>query len=198
MIEDHLNNSVFTAKNHYLSHMAYMTRLMGPMKHYSCRPTERTIKSFTTNIRSTTNPGVNSSNILFGRATTNQHGLQELVSGSVDPEVEPLPGNVSFLELADGQDNYPQLWDPSQKETMLIDGEVMPGLSDNVLLSAVQSYYRRLYPGQPVHCSVNTVRLAGRMWSDSNVYSSRLYRNQHQQVTAADNFVLFEAGRNGR
>ncbi|KAG1438312.1 hypothetical protein G6F56_012691 [Rhizopus delemar] len=81
---------------------------------------------------------------------------------------------------------------------MLIDGEVMPGLSDTVLFSAINSYYRRLYPGQPVYPTVNLVRLAGRMWSDSNVFSSRLYRSQHQQVTAADNFVLFEAGRNGR
>ncbi|KAG1438887.1 hypothetical protein G6F56_012486 [Rhizopus delemar] len=176
--------------------MADMTRKMGPMKHYSCRSTERTIKSFTSNVRSTTRPGVNSSNILFDRANSNQYGIQELVNGI--EESSSSTDAATFLQLSDDEGTFPQLWDPSQNQTILGDGEAMAGLSDDVLLSAIRSYYHRLYPDEQVYDITNTIRFTGRMWSDSNIYSSKLYREQHHQTTSADNFVLFEAGRNGR
>lgn len=176
--------------------MADMTRKMGPLKHYSCRSTERTIKSFTSNVRSTTRPGVNSSNILFDRANSNQYGIQEIINGMGEPS--STTDATTFLELPNNEGTFPQLWDPNQNQTVFGDGEVMAGLSDGVLLSAIRSYYHRLYPDQQVQSINNTIRLTGRMWSDSNIYSSKLYREQHHLTTSADNFVLFEAGRNGR
>ncbi|KAG1436096.1 hypothetical protein G6F56_013708 [Rhizopus delemar] len=158
--------------------MADMTRKMGPMKHYSCQSTERTIKSFT---------------II---ANSNQYGIQELVHGI--EESSSSTDAATFLQLSDDEDTFPLLWDPSQNQTILGDGEAMAGLSDDVLLAAIRSYYHRLYPDEQVYDITNTIRLTGRMWSDSNIYYSKLYREQYHQTTSADNFVLFEAGRNGR
>ncbi|KAG1436691.1 hypothetical protein G6F56_013450 [Rhizopus delemar] len=123
--------------------MADMTRKMGPLKHYSCRSTERTIKSFTSNVRSTTRPGVNSSNILFDRANSNQYGIQEIINGMGEPS--STTDATTFLELPNNEGTFPQLWDPNQNQTVFGDGEVMAGLSDGVLLSAIRSYYHRLY-----------------------------------------------------
>ncbi|KAG1455590.1 hypothetical protein G6F56_007030 [Rhizopus delemar] len=119
--------------------MADMTKKMGPMKHYSCRSTERTMKSFTSNICSTTRPGVNSSNILFDRANSNQYGIQEITNGNGEPS--STTNATTFLELPNDEGTFPQLWDSIQNHAALV---------------------------------------------------------MHHLTTSADNFVLFEAGRNGR
>ncbi|KAG1444471.1 hypothetical protein G6F56_010284 [Rhizopus delemar] len=151
---------------------------------------------FTSNVRSTTRPGVNSSNILSDRANSNQYGIQEIINDMGEPS--STTDATTFLELPNNEGTFPQLWDPNQNQSIFGDGEVMAGLSDGALVSAIRSYYHRLYPDQQVQSINNTIRLTGRMWSDSNIYSSKLYREQHHSTTSADNFVLFEAGRNGR
>lgn len=187
--------AVFTIKNHYLSHVEYITRKMGPMKHYSCRSTERTIKTFTRDIGSSTHAGVNSSNLLFNRMNMRQYGLQQLLLEY--DTLNQAPSNQSYTILSLPDPFSPQLWYADIRQTIIIDnGEFLPGLPNTIIKSCLQSYYRRLFPGRSIE-SFNQVAItvAGKMWSDSIVYSSKLHRDKKHQETAADNFVLFEAGR---
>lgn len=169
---------------------------MGPMKHYSCRSTERTIKSFTSDVRSTTHPGVNTSNLLLDRVNANQHGLQEAIS--MDEEDIPSAAPDSFIELPMEDGVSPQLWDPYKQVSISTEDEIMPDLPGSVVSAAIRSYYRRLYPTRQVLPLEPLILIAGRMWSDSITYSSRLYRTKKHLVTRADNYVLFEAGVHGR
>ncbi|KAG0732168.1 hypothetical protein G6F23_014586 [Rhizopus arrhizus] len=64
------------------------------------------------------------------------------------------------------------------------------------LVVALRSYYRRLYGDQSIiDIEANPVLFAERLWTDSMVISSLLYRRKKRLTIAADNFVLFEAGR---
>ncbi|KAG1463916.1 hypothetical protein G6F56_005190 [Rhizopus delemar] len=101
-----LNVSVFTSKNHYLSHMELMTRQMGPMKQYSCRSTERTIKTFTNRVRSTTHPGVNSTNFSLHEINIRQEGLRKALHVDETPSI----GHESSIVLSLEEEDTPELW----------------------------------------------------------------------------------------
>lgn len=171
---------------------------MGPLKNYSCRSTERTIKTFTNDVRSTTHPGVNSSNILTDRINLRQVGLQEALATEHEqsgPSNRPSAAD-SFLELPSDDPNAPQLWHPIGDAILLNDGEVMPGLSCSTFRNALSRYYQRSFSPQELTSLESTsIQLAGQFWSNSNVYSSKLYRDKKHLTAGADNYVLFEAGR---
>ncbi|RCH89419.1 hypothetical protein CU098_009785 [Rhizopus stolonifer] len=66
------------------------------MKHYSRRSTERTIKSFTSDVKSTTHPGVDTSNLLLHRVSTSQNGLQDAML----MDEEDIPSAALTLSLS--------------------------------------------------------------------------------------------------
>ncbi|KAG1435965.1 hypothetical protein G6F56_013756 [Rhizopus delemar] len=138
---------------------------MGPMKNYSCRSTERTIKSFTNEVRSTTHPGINCSNILTDRINMRQVGLQEaLEAGNEEPVSSSRPIPNSVVSLPSDGPNSPQLWYPSGGEIELLDGEVMSGLEDVTLKRCLLSYYRRISPEHVlVTLDSSTIQLAGQV-----------------------------------
>lgn len=74
----HINGRVFTTNNHYLTHVAALTRLMDPLKSYSAHSTERTIKKFSNLIASKTKPGINSTNILLKLTNYNSNLIRQL------------------------------------------------------------------------------------------------------------------------
>ena len=104
----------------------------------------------------------------------------------------------SFIELPMEDGVSPQLWDPYTQVSVSSEEEIMPGLPGSIASAAIRSYYRRLYPTRQVLPLEPLILIAGRMWSDSITYSSRLYRTKKHLVTRADNYVLFEAGVHGR
>lgn len=170
-----------------------MIRKMGPMKNYSCRSTERTIKTFTYNVKSTTHPGVNSSNLLLRGINMQQTGLQEALNTSESSSSNMSDGcNILSLE----NDDTSQLWYASQQRIILEQGDIIPNLSHAMVKTALVSYYQRVNGTRHIaSLGQIDITIAGKMWLNSNVYSSKMYRNKHHQITAADNYVLFEAGR---
>ena len=104
----------------------------------------------------------------------------------------------SFIELPMEDGVSPQLWDPYTQVSVSSEEEIMPGLPGSIASAAIRSYYRRLYPTRQVLPLEPLILIAGRMWSDSITYSSRLYPTKKRLVTRADNYVLFEAGVHGR
>lgn len=116
----------------------------------------------------------------------------------MDEEDIPSAAPDSFIELPMEDGVSPQLWDPYKQVSISTEDEIMPDLPGSVVSAAIRSYYRRLYPTRQVLPLEPLILIAGRMWSDSITYSSRLYRTKKHLVTRADNYVLFEAGVHGR
>ncbi|CAO3693744.1 unnamed protein product [Rhizopus stolonifer] len=116
----------------------------------------------------------------------------------VDEEDIPAAAPDSYIELPIEDGVSPQLWDPYTQMTINTEDELMPGLSGSSVASAIRSYYRRLYPTEQVLPLEPSILIAGRMWSDSIIYSSRLYRTKKHLVTRSNNYVLFESGVHGR
>ncbi|KAG0804957.1 hypothetical protein G6F19_014107 [Rhizopus arrhizus] len=103
---------------------------------------------------------------------------------------------ASFISHPSGNDQYPQLWDPADQVYLLSNGLITPDMRNQDLVVALRSYYRRLYGDQSIiDIEANPVLFAERLWTDSMVISSLLYHRKKRLTTAADNFVLFEAGR---
>ncbi|KAG0880937.1 hypothetical protein G6F34_013743 [Rhizopus arrhizus] len=172
-----------------------MTRQLGPLKHYSCRSTERTIKEFANKIKSTTKPGVNSSNVLLNTINLQQYGITASLTNNDQMNLDQS-SPASFISHPSGNDQYPQLWDPADQVYLLSNGLITPDMRNQDLVVALRSYYRRLYGDQSIiDIEANPVLFAERLWTDSMVISSLLYRRKKKLTTAADNFVLFEAGR---
>lgn len=100
--------------------------------------------------------------------------------------------------LSDGPNSL-QLWYPSGGEIELPDGEVMSGFENAILRRCLLSYYKRSFPEfEVVTLGSSTIQLAGKIWSDSNVYSSKMLRDKKNLNATASHYMLFEAGRYGR
>ncbi|KAG1494880.1 hypothetical protein G6F46_007892 [Rhizopus delemar] len=168
-----LSAKVFTVNNHYLGHLGHMTRQLGPIKNYGCRSTERTIKEFANKIKSTTKPGVNSSNVLLNTVNLQQYGITTSLSNNDQVNIDQNPP-MSFISHPSGNDQFPQLWDPAGEAYLLSNGVIIPDLRDQDLVHALLSYYRRLY-------------------GDRSIID--IGSNHVLLTTAPDKFVLFEAGR---
>lgn len=172
-----------------------MTRQLGPLKNYSCRSTERTIKEFANRIRSTTKPGVNSSNVLLNTVNLQQYGITTTLANDSQVNIDQSPP-TSFISHPSDNDLYPQLWDPADQPYSLSNGLITHDLRDQDLVHSLLSYYRRLYGDRSImNIGTNSVLFADRLWTDSVVISSLLYRKKNRLITAADNFILFESGR---
>ena len=171
-----------------------MIRELGPLRSYSCRPSERNIKSHTNHIRSTTNPGANASNILLNQRNMESYGLNQMMHEHSHDSTQAASQN-SFLSHPSGNPDYPQLWEPHSEYVTMGDSMLCAGLRGYSVADALRSYYRRLFKSQsPVLLDSNKIKLADRLWIDSDVISSTLYRQRKSLTTRANNFVLFESG----
>ncbi|EIE92392.1 hypothetical protein RO3G_17263 [Rhizopus delemar RA 99-880] len=140
-------------------------------------------------------PGVNSSNVLLNTINLQQYGITTSLANN-DQVNADQSSPVSFVSHPSGNDQFPQLWDPADEAYLLSNGVITPDLRDQDLVVALRSYYRRLYGDQSIiDIGTNSILFAERLWTDSIVISSLSYRKKKTLTTAADNFVLFEAGR---
>ncbi|KAG1437913.1 hypothetical protein G6F56_012871 [Rhizopus delemar] len=126
-----------------------------------------------------------------------QVGLQEaLEAGNEEPVSSSRPIPNSVISLPSDGPKSPQLWYPSGGDIELLDGEVMSGLEDATLKRCLLSYYQRISPEHVlVTLDSSTIQLAGQVWLNTNVYSSKIFRDKKHLNATADHYVLFEAGR---
>ena len=171
-----------------------MIRKMGPLRHYSCRASERNIKSHTNLIKSTSKPGVNASNILLNQNNMDSYGISELLRDFELDSTQRL-NPESFEDVYPGQLDSPQIWEKQATYQLLGDSTLCAGLPDTNVVNALRSYYQRLFRlnAKPPLDS-NSIQLAKRYWSNTTVYSSVLYRGT-RMTTRANYFVLFESVR---
>lgn len=175
-----------------------MIKQMGPLRSYSCRPSERAIRGLTNMIHSPSRPGVNASNNLLNRRTMESYAFNELLHEYTHDSTHAVRSD-SFLPNPCGDPDAPQLWDPQSQSQTLGDFLSVADLAGESVKKALKSYYRRLFPSSNnLYLDTDEVQLAERLWSDRDVYYSVLYLRKHCMTTRADNFVLFESGKPGR
>ena len=61
-LKTHIANDVFTVNQHSLTHLGYIVKSQGPLRHISARPLERLIGMTKSTVRSRRNPGQNAIN----------------------------------------------------------------------------------------------------------------------------------------
>ncbi|ORE13049.1 hypothetical protein BCV71DRAFT_268655 [Rhizopus microsporus] len=146
-----INERMFTVNSHYLSHIQYIIKHMGPLRFIGCRTSERNIKKYTNLIKSVVKPGVNASNILVNEQSLQSYGLQQIIS-SIDRNSNPSD-----------TENEAQLWEPRMLYQALDTGRICVGLADAGVLRALVSYYRRLSDNRSLVSINSGIKIAERL-----------------------------------
>jgi hypothetical protein len=172
---------------------------MGPLKSYSCRSSERTIKKFSNLVKSKTKTGPNSSNVLNKQANYKRVNIRNLQDELFRPSTYDAS---TFMAHPSGDCSFPQLWEPFRNETLIGDDNelICSGIRRVKVVKALKSYYGRLanVAWTEISLSTDQIRTAAIAWRDSVVYSSVMHRNLKKLTTRAGNIVLFESQRNSR
>lgn len=163
---------------------------MGPLKSYSCRPMERTIKKFTNLIKATHLVGANASNVLRHQANYNKMAVRALLK-------------VQFPESVDLPDSYRahlsgvQLWSPFVTQSLegSSNEDICCGVRRSVVVDSLRSYYKRLEGVIPTSIDSSSIEIASRAWKDDLIFSSAMDRKSKKLTTRANNIVLFQTSK---
>lgn len=185
-----MNERVFTVNNHYLSHLSLLIREMGPLRSFSCRSMERTIKKYTNLIKSTTKTGVNASNVLRWQANLNKTAVQQLLAElfPITPEQENMFETSPCGSL--------QVWGLPKYVSLVVEegNEDVYGTTKSKLKKGLERYYIRKTGIANITLDTNEINVFNQAWTDENVlYSSSIHRRSKGLTTRADNVVLFDA-----
>ena len=194
-----INERVFTANNHYLTHVCHITEMLGPMKASSTRSTERVIKKFSNLIAAKTKTGINATNLLLKLTNYNSNLIKQLEE---DTRRLDMADNYdsTYISHPSGCKGAPQLWEPVKKEEEYIGSDnrgICHGVPGSQVESALKSYYSRLPNNVSNVIENRKIRLYFRLWLDSTVYSSSLYRSRRNLTSRAGHYVMFIASRYG-
>lgn len=197
-----LSKSIFRPVNHYLCHVGYITRKLGPMRSYSTRPLERTIGKYSRLIKSKVNSSANSGNLI------ERMSIREYVKLSVDIADElnlitKKPYNdSSFIYHPSGISGYPQLWSPILKDEFDLklsstDSNFnLFGVSINkcIIKERLERYYETHLENSTQHTIVNhSLKVAGRAWINHTVYSSTMNRKKMSESRRGNHNIMFES-----
>ena len=198
ILAERLNVRVFTVNNHYLCHLEYIVKNAGPLKAYSCRNLERTIKKYSNLIKSKSRINANASNTIRSQAGYNSHHIRGLTSGLVSGSgCSPS----SYLDHPSGLPDSPQLLAPFMDDTLLDDTcaeLVCCGLIKSKVVRALQHYYMRTAGYEAGELGSMDVVIAARAWKDSKQFSSEFDRKAKNLHTRAGHIVLFDVSTNRR
>lgn len=188
-----LSNRVFTINNHYLTHVGDMIRQMGPLRAYSCRPSERAIKGLTNLIKSPSKSGINASNNLLNQRNMESFGFTDMLAEYTHASTHEVRSD-SFITSPTSDPDASQLWDPQSQFQTLGDSTFVAGLGGRSVELGLQSYYKRSSGSTTrIELDCQEIQAAGRLWSEGNVYTSEMYHHKHRISTRADNIVLFKS-----
>lgn len=183
-----INARVFTANNHYLMHLPFLVEKMGPLKCYSCRPMERTIKKFTNLIKSTHQIGANASNVLRHQANYSKMAVRRL-------EATQFPESMDRPDTYRSHSSGVQIWSPFVAQSLFgpDEEEICFGVQRSKVIDALISYYDRK-DGHAVEALTSSrIEIAGRAWKDDLVFSSIMDITLKRLKTRANSHVLFQA-----
>ena len=187
-----LNVRVFTSNNHYLCHLQHIIIKAGPLRAYSCRNLERTIKKYSNLIKSKSKINANASNILTSQAGYNSHFVRNITQ-SLTPDPTYSPN--SFWRHPSGNSHYPQLWEPFDQDSLSsnLSADLLHcGVRKEKAIKALKSFYARTTGLKEITLDNLEIGIAAKAWKDSKLYSSVFDRKKKGLETRAGNIVLFD------
>ena len=144
-----LTSNVFTMNQHYLTHLHYIMRYLGPLPLYAAFSMERTIGLVKDQIGSKCDPGKNASNTIVDIAAIRY--FKRMIRNESDDEAS-RPKQVLTISNAT---NSPELWGPG----------IRPFSLERMEKNAIRDYWRWVHGDKTLQLSINdTVKLASRLW----------------------------------
>ncbi|RCH82705.1 hypothetical protein CU097_003704, partial [Rhizopus azygosporus] len=178
--EKRISYSVFRISQHYLCHIPYMIKAMGPLRAYSFRPMERAFGAISTLIKSKVEAGINASNVVERLALRRYVDFYSDIQQELDP-IRPRPA--------------PQYWEPFRCGVVATECNVSSdnwSIPTDTLYSCLQQFYRHTLNGEESRSPIDiNIDIAARAWINSTVYSSVYYRNYRQEFRRSNHIVKF-------
>lgn len=181
---------MFKPVQHYICHIPYIIRQLGPLRAYSTRSMERSIGVFSRIIKSKRAGGQNASNLIERVA------IQNYIDCTIN-----IGNLINILKPRQYQDcsymNDPndvggaQLWEKFTEITL--DPEsLVEGVNGTILIRELKKFYSRIDPTSPTIDVENIIiTLAARMWNESTVYSTEMYRKIKKETSRGNQYVMF-------
>jgi hypothetical protein len=172
-----------------------MIRQIGPLRAYSTRSLERTIGRYSNSIKSKVASGANASNIAENFGVRGYiHSIMD-IDELLDP-IAPAPYS-SKTYINDPNDiDGDQLWEPFNNKSLKTgtDNQTIENYPINIICLALTKYYSRYnsIPVKNVRIRPN-IKLAGRAWINTTIYSSSKYRTMMNETRRGNHYVMFNS-----
>ncbi|OBZ80612.1 hypothetical protein A0J61_11339 [Choanephora cucurbitarum] len=191
---DRYSMRVWTMNNHFaVQNVPELIKQQGPLRYFSCRSLERTIKKYSNMVRSMFAPDVEISNIHTRVNYYKEHRSAETTDSSIGSSSVQ---ERDFLLHPTHPQTTPRLWLKIQRIELCERADFF-GASTWQFINALQRYYSRLGLSGSVIDS-QQITMAGSMLKDDVYYHSRLHRTNNTLLKRSNHLVLFEAKRASR
>ena len=166
-----------------------MIKLQGPLRCYSARSMERVIGVYSNLIKSKRKGGRNASSLVERFAIHNYINTIVNVQNEINLIRPQAYGEESFMNLA-GDHTGAQLWEPFDR-TVDLNYDSLEGVSGNKIKEVLIKYYQRSSGLNVADVTDSTIIVAARLWRDSTVYSSIMYRRRKNETSRGNHYVMF-------
>ncbi|OAD75362.1 C2H2-type zinc finger transcription factor [Phycomyces blakesleeanus NRRL 1555(-)] len=184
-----LSRSVFRPVQHYLVRIPYIIKQQGPLRCYSTCSMERVIGDFSKLIKSKSKGGQNASFLVERFAIHNYTSMAISICDEINL-IWPKPyGRESYMDLPNDPSSA-QLWEPFHQFVNLND-DLVEGVGGPSVKEALLKYYRRTTGLTGHEFGDSVVVVAARLWMDSTVYSSCMYRRKKNETSHGNHYVMF-------
>ncbi|OAD72690.1 C2H2-type zinc finger transcription factor [Phycomyces blakesleeanus NRRL 1555(-)] len=182
-------NNVFRPVQHYLVHIPYIIKQQGPLRCYSTRSMERVIGIFSKLIKSKSKGGRNTSFLVERFAIHNYTSMAISICDEINL-IWPKPyGRESYMDLPNDPSGA-QLWEPFHQFVNL-NNDSVEGVGGPSVKEALLKYYRRTTGLTGHEFGDSVVVVAARLWMDSTVYSSCMYRRKKNKTSHGNHYMMF-------
>ncbi|CEP16958.1 hypothetical protein [Parasitella parasitica] len=209
MIEEkRLSNCIYTITMHNLTHLPLIIQQCSSLRNISMRSLEREIGNYKRKMRARVAVEQNALNVIEKVTYFKFLETTKMIDFSVlydrDPDFR-RSGFINHPAVADeGDQDYPQLWKPFGKPTILQANNMSEWIENLVpmfkFIEALKAYKRRfqsLRRSELVHVPVQNVTLlpASKMWSDSHIMVSALFKSLSNSNNSdrGGEYVIFES-----
>ncbi|CEP15948.1 hypothetical protein [Parasitella parasitica] len=209
MIEEkRLSNCIYTITMHNLTHLPLIIQQCSSLRNISMRSLEREIGNYKRKMRARVAVEQNALNVIEKVTYFKFLETTKMIDFSVlydrDPDFR-RSGFINHPAVADeGDPDYPQLWKPFGKPTILQANNMSEWIENLVpmfkFIEALKAYKRRfqsLRRSELVHVPVQNVTLlpASKMWSDSHIMVSALFKSLSNSNNSdrGGEYVIFES-----
>ena len=181
--------------NHFITyHMYDLIKKQGPLRYYSCRSLERTIKKSSNLCKSKSRPQQENENLLQ-RYNFFKEFQQQQAKESLLPRRQENPD--AFLDHFNNPEGIVPQFLKRFEDINLNTTPGMYGVEMRKVVEAMQRFYHQT--NRVVDTDIEPeVRLAAQMISNGFLIQSKFHRTHQPQLVRSSNIVIFEAPESAR